>query len=1238
MIPLLQISKEIQHVFVFLCLIGTIIFSSSVLSSWAEDIKFSIGSWDEDGRGNHRALVEVKDKADAVWVHIPWRRRDPCPEQKAILIYDSNTQQRITNVIVVNLNQEYGDIIFQPITVPGIYEIYYLPYNRPRHPFDNPGTYFVPENTADISWMERNNLKPENLEQGSWRQLPKANLLEIQARDEFNSFYPMEIIATTEEIENLLSRYPHNKYMVFPEDRKFPIKMFETIPMHWAKEGPKETFQAEARPGEYYVFQLGIWAAREDIKDLELKFSDMKGDNGAIPASAFNCINLGGKDWLGRPFKKIFSLAKGRVRPLWVGIEVPQNSKGIYEGIISVKPKGMEETRIKLVIKVNGKPLSDYGDSELWRLSRLRWLDSTLGLSDEPIPPFTPLKIDREKISILGRDITFNKLGFPQSIHSWGDEVLSSPIKFIVETEAGVINWEPFSERVIKVARGIVGRETTVKGGVLSLSVRYKMEFDGCLTYDVILKADKYVNVKDIRLEVPLRKQIAKYMMGMGFKGGYRPKEWGWKWDINRADNMVWIGDVSAGLQLKLLGERDYWAMVDLRNVGIPKSWDNSGKGGCNIYEEQNAVVIRAYTGERVLKVGETLRFGFRFLITPFKPIDPQHWNWRIGGWLIDETAEADANIYHLHHAEYANPYINYPFHTIDDIANLVKKIQTVRYKLTDFGRLSYPAKGNIDLEKGALHIWVKVNFDPHKGRAGEAKYNQPLFYLDFPNQDQIGFYWNIDDRGMRAYIRKGAPELNQYPALLTSHSPEWQKGDRHLLTLSWGDRLSIFVDNKKLAETQFEGTLMNDLENAKIRFEGKPDKGFAIEAIKIEDIPYEEGKEVKPEVDEDTIFLDLFSDWDGGKITKPERGNGIGTIEGVCKVGKGKFGKELIFSARKVEIPPKGVNIYYTVRELSNHCQEIWALRSLGDEVFITWGVDIYGEEKIDQNKADGGYPWLKEHLVWGYVPAWMTPTGRGDVDAAIATQGLSRWHNYYVEGLKYLMEKTGVDGLYLDGIGYDREIMKRVRRVMKNVNPQSRINFHSGNEYDFMDWRISPANKYMEHFPYIDSLWFGEFYDYDSPPDYWLVEISGIPFGLTGEMLNYENGGNPYRGMIYGMSGRFHPSARYIYRFWDEFGIQEAEMIGYWSTSCPVRTDRKDVLVTVYKKKGKTLIALASWAKEDLKVRLIIDWKALGLTSQKAKLFAPEIPYFQPAREFSIDGWIPVEKGKGWLLLLSE
>jgi len=94
---------------------------------------------------------------------------------------------------------------------------------------------------------------------------------------------------------------------------------------------------------------------------------------------------------------------------------------------------------------------------------------------------------------------------------------------------------------------------------------------------------------------------------------------------------------------------------------------------------------------------------------------------------------------------------------------------------------------------------------------------------------------------------------------------------------------------------------------------------------------------------------------------------------------------------------------------------------------------------------------------------------------------------------------------------------------------------------------------------------------------------------------------------------------------------------MIGWWDEGCPVRTGRADVLATAYVKPGKTLIALASWAPDQTDVRLQWDWPALGLDAARARLVAPEIPDFQPAREWRSDEPIPVEPRRGWLIYLT-
>jgi hypothetical protein len=213
----------------------------------------------------------------------------------------------------------------------------------------------------------------------------------------------------------------------------------------------------------------------------------------------------------------------------------------------------------------------------------------------------------------------------------------------------------------------------------------------------------------------------------------------------------------------------------------------------------------------------------------------------------------------------------------------------------------------------------------------------------------------------------------------------------------------------------------------------------------------------------------------------------------------------------------------------------------------------------------------------------------------------------------------------------------MKRARKILDRGRPEALIDLHSANQYNPRDGFASSANLYLEHFPFLNRLWFGEYFDYDSAPDYWLVEISGIPFGLMGEML--QDGGNAWRGMVYGMTNRLPWSGQNparLWKVWDEFGIGGARMIGYWSPDCPVKTDNKDVLATAYVKEGAALVALASWAAEPVQCRLRIDWNALGIDSGKARFWAPAITDFQPGTTFEPKDSIAVEPGRGWLLIL--
>jgi hypothetical protein len=1006
----------------FYRLLILIMFSTIPLVPASQEIlPYGTGLWDSEVFGNHRAVIRVAEKADAVLVRIPWRRRDLSPEKKAVIVVDALTQERLNNICPVEVSREFGDLAFQPKTVPGDYYVYYMsftPTGRRNYPTVN---YIEPKNTADPGWLDRHGLKPYIRPPQSAPGMAQARAVEIQSVDEFNSFFPMEVIATAQETEALLARYPQASFLLFPEDRTRSIRMADDLPALWIKSGPRAEFQGEAFRGEYYVFQIGLYACRAAAEDLDVAFSGMKSPSGigAIPASAMTCINVRGVDWDGKDFRKALSVPKGKVQALWCGVQVPESlAPGTYEGEVAVLPKGVEPQKVKLVLDVKNEVLKDAGASELWRMSRLRWLNSRIAFDDDTlVPPFTPISVKGNTISCLGRSLALDAAGFPARITSYfnpevtgieaaGRDVLVSPVSLFAAGKDGVrIPLRGKGVLITSLKPGAVTWEAESVGGLFTLRVRGRMEFDGYVEFRTDLTAASGAEVSDIRLEIPVRGDTARYMMGLGFKGGFRPASFEWAWDQKKNQDALWIGDVNAGFQI-LLRDENYSRPLNTnfylsKPLNLPPSWWNEGKGGVSLAEAgKDVVLVKAFSGPRAVKAGDVLHFHFNLLLTPFKPIDPpSHFKTRFFHAFkpLDEVAGTGANTINIHHANAINPFINYPF---------------------------------------------------------------------------------LRPPEMKAYIDE-------------AHA-----------------------------------------------------RGFR-------------------------------------------------------------------------------VKIYDTIRELSNHAVELFALRSLGDEIF--------------SRGPAGGFSWLQEHLGSDYIAAWFVPELK---DAAVINSGMSRWHNYYLEGLNWLAQNVGIDGLYIDDVAFDRTTMKRARKILDRNRPGALIDLHSANQYNVRDGFVSSAGLYMEHFPFLNRLWFGEYFDYNgSPADYWLVEVSGIPFGLMGEML--QDGGNPWRGMVFGMTNRLpwsgsDPSR--LWKVWDEFGISAARMFGFWSARCPVRTDNEAVPATVYMEEGCTLVALASWAKEPARIKLKVDWKTLGLDPKKARIHAPAVPDFQEEKTFSPTDEILVEPGKGWMLVVRE
>ncbi len=875
---------------------------------------------------------------------------------------------------------------------------------------------------------------------------PQYNLPETAAmgnRRVHDPFVSSRMNALADETTLRIWRKLHAgpEYFVFTEDRADPVRWAHGVPAHWLRDTRRHLgrFSGTAAPGEFYVFQVVVFSPVRDVGPLDVAFSPLKAagpERSPIPASAFRCINLGGVGPDGEPFVKLVSVRAGTAKPLWIGVDVPQDARGAYAGTLEVRPDGATATKVDIALRVDGSPLPDRGESDAWRLARLRWLDSTVGHADRPVAPFTPVSRRGDRLTILGRRVLLDPSGFPRQLLSYfsgsnthlldrGRPLLAGPMTLELDTESGPVQWR-FAETQHGEKSGRACEwEARGMTGALEARTQGRMAFDGYVRYRNRLRARRDVIVKEARLRIPMRGDVARYFMGLGIKGGKRPKRVDWNWDVRRHQDAVWIGDVNAGTQLRLKGANYERPLVniyyDFKRLALPESW---GSGGIRVREEADDVVsLTAFSGPHVLRKGERLALDFDLYLTPFKRLDLagqwQHRYLHSGDekYFNDPALAAaeGATVLNMHHARQSNPFINYPYND-----------------------------------------------------------------RSFPD----------------------------------------------------------FVQCVKRAH-------------------------------------------------------------ESGLLLKP----------------------------------------YYTTREITNHMPELYALKSLDGEVI--YPADVSPVKTVINR--DGPHPWLIEHLgKSGYIPAWRARLGgkyEGMLDLAVITTPDTRWNNFYLEGLRYLVEKAGIDGLYIDDTALDRTSLQRARRILDAGNPRGRIDLHSWNHFNNLAKFASCAVLYMEVFPYVNRIWFGEGFDYNAPPDYWLTEICGIPYGVMGEML--QGGGNPWRGMLYGMTTRLGWSGdpRPLWRFFDAFGIQETAMVGYWDPACPVKTDCPDVLATVYKGGSKALIAIASWSKTPRPVRLQFDTTALGFEPGDASLVATPIRGFQEARTFERSTPIPVAPGKGWLLeLVSE
>ncbi len=326
------------------------------------------------------------------------------------------------------------------------------------------------------------------------------------------------------------------------------------------------------------------------------------------------------------------------------------------------------------------------------------------------------------------------------------------------------------------------------------------------------------------------------------------------------------------------------------------------------------------------------------------------------------------------------------------------------------------------------------------------------------------------------------------------------------------------------------------------------------------------------------------------------------------------------------------GIKLYYTEREHSNHMAETFVYKALGDEIILRkQGVSHSWQKEKPQ--------WLVDNFGADIIPGWFVKYKHGkyknDHDISFIVRPDTRLDNYYIEGLNWLVENVGIKGIYIDDTSLDRTTLERAKKILDKTD--GLIDMHMWNHEEPRAGDVSCLNLYAELLPFLDSIWLGEGFFYKKySPEYMLCEVSGIPYGVTGQML--EGGGDFYAGMLYGMNNRFgwgYTNAVQMYRVWDDFAISDSRMLGYWHSENPVKTDNENVLATVYLKENKALICLYNFSDKREGFSIKIDNKLMGFYPASSK----EVKFNRSRQKaFDMNKTVTLGKRKGIIIKVEK
>lgn len=260
------------------------------------------------------------------------------------------------------------------------------------------------------------------------------------------------------------------------------------------------------------------------------------------------------------------------------------------------------------------------------------WEGNTLGITGEVYPPFEPVNVKGNEVSVVERRYTMNGFGLWDNVVTKDRDILTGPITLRYLTAAGEGIWQ--KQTVTKDEKNSTPQKavftTSAESGPVCVSTTSTIEFDGCMKVEMdLLPGDKPAEISKFWIDIPLKDREAPLFHEMSDYirknfAGSTPKGEGVVWNSTKSrrtakwqnpfTSYVWLGAEERGLCW--FAENDRGWITAKGDSAIPLQ---------EIIREGDLLTLRIYLVNKPSVITEKHSLVFGMQASPVKPM-PENW------------------------------------------------------------------------------------------------------------------------------------------------------------------------------------------------------------------------------------------------------------------------------------------------------------------------------------------------------------------------------------------------------------------------------------------------------------------------------------------------------------------------------------------------------------------------------------------------------------------------------------